>query len=128
MTRQFCSMAREFGFSNATDFALVVESWTQEQRRNCLQVFYKQRETRVQEMEAVTGEEDVAGAKSEHGREGRTGMAGEGGYVKMEGIERGEVGHGGTRHEADGVKTEAEGGPGGSYKTPIFLSDDDDEL
>jgi len=44
MMRQFCSMAREFGFPNAIEFALVVESWTQEQRRNCLEKFYKTRE------------------------------------------------------------------------------------
>lgn len=49
--RQFCSMAREFGFQSATDFALVVESWTTEQRRNCLDAFYKRREARVLEME-----------------------------------------------------------------------------
>jgi SNF2 family DNA or RNA helicase len=47
MRRQFCSMAREFGFASATDFALVVESWTQEQRRDCLDQFYKRREARV---------------------------------------------------------------------------------
>ncbi|TLS25690.1 hypothetical protein PpBr36_07423 [Pyricularia pennisetigena] len=45
--RQFCSMAKEFGFSNAIDFALVVESWTQEQRRNCLDIFYKRRESEL---------------------------------------------------------------------------------
>ncbi|KAH8893398.1 hypothetical protein GQ53DRAFT_745654 [Thozetella sp. PMI_491] len=47
--RQFCTMAREFGFRNATDFALVVESWTQEQRRNCLDTFYKNREAKLLE-------------------------------------------------------------------------------
>lgn len=41
--RQFCSMAREFGFANATEFSLVVESWTQEARRNCLDAFYRRR-------------------------------------------------------------------------------------
>ncbi|KAI5292728.1 hypothetical protein KEM56_006219, partial [Ascosphaera pollenicola] len=49
--RQFCSMAREFGFQNATDFALVVESWTQEQRRNCLDTFYRRREVKLLEQE-----------------------------------------------------------------------------
>lgn len=43
MKRQFCSMAKEFGFSTATEFALVVEGMTQEQRRNCLHTFYKRR-------------------------------------------------------------------------------------
>ncbi|EGO60327.1 hypothetical protein NEUTE1DRAFT_75276 [Neurospora tetrasperma FGSC 2508] len=49
--RQFRSMAREFGFQNATDFALVVESWTQEQRRNCLDTFYRRREAKLLEQE-----------------------------------------------------------------------------
>ncbi|KAI1501899.1 P-loop containing nucleoside triphosphate hydrolase protein [Biscogniauxia marginata] len=43
MQRQFCTMARTFGFASATDFALAVESMTQEQRRNCLDLFYKKR-------------------------------------------------------------------------------------
>ncbi|KAG6156941.1 hypothetical protein E4U46_006096 [Claviceps purpurea] len=42
--RQFCSMAREFGFVNATEFALVVESWSREARQNCLDTFYRRRE------------------------------------------------------------------------------------
>ncbi|KIW00756.1 uncharacterized protein PV09_07737 [Verruconis gallopava] len=41
--RQFCTMAKMFGFTNATEFALVVEGWTQEQRRNCLEKFYRMR-------------------------------------------------------------------------------------
>lgn len=41
--RQFCSMAKAFGFASATEFALVVEGWTQEQRRNCLEKFYTTR-------------------------------------------------------------------------------------
>ncbi|KAK4168096.1 switch 2 [Cladorrhinum sp. PSN259] len=51
MRRQFCTMAKEFGFSSATDFALVVESWTQEQRRNCLDGFYRRREVELLERE-----------------------------------------------------------------------------
>ncbi|KAH7325884.1 SNF2 superfamily RAD26-like protein [Stachybotrys elegans] len=43
MLRQFCEMAREFGFPSATEFALVVEGWSQEARRNCLDTFYKRR-------------------------------------------------------------------------------------
>ncbi|KAK2070016.1 hypothetical protein P8C59_004552 [Phyllachora maydis] len=57
MRRQFCSMAKEFGFASATDFALVVESWTQEQRRDCLDSFYKRRETQLLEM-ALVGVKD----------------------------------------------------------------------
>ncbi|KAK4152915.1 switch 2 [Chaetomidium leptoderma] len=58
LRRQFCSMAREFGFSNATDFALVVESWTQEQRRNCLDTFYRVREVKVLERELAEMKEE----------------------------------------------------------------------
>ncbi|KAK7969443.1 Switch 2 [Apiospora saccharicola] len=43
MQRQFCTMAKTFDFPNATEFALAVESMTQEQRRNCLDTFYKKR-------------------------------------------------------------------------------------
>ncbi|KAI9370446.1 P-loop containing nucleoside triphosphate hydrolase protein [Aspergillus egyptiacus] len=43
MKRQFCSMARRFGFPNATEFALVVESMTQAQRRACLDRWYRER-------------------------------------------------------------------------------------
>ncbi|KAL3474698.1 P-loop containing nucleoside triphosphate hydrolase protein [Aspergillus californicus] len=43
MKRQFCSMARRFGFQNATEFALVVEDMTQAQRRACLERWYKER-------------------------------------------------------------------------------------
>jgi SNF2 family DNA or RNA helicase len=46
--RQFCTMAKTFNFSDAVEFALVVESWTQEQRRNCLDRFYRiRREART---------------------------------------------------------------------------------
>ncbi|KAJ5996976.1 hypothetical protein N7499_006708 [Penicillium canescens] len=41
--RQFCSMARHFGYADATEFALVVESMTQEQRRACLDTWYRER-------------------------------------------------------------------------------------
>lgn len=40
MRRQLCTMASTFGFSDAVEFALVVEGWTQAQRRNCLEKFY----------------------------------------------------------------------------------------
>ncbi|KAK1255302.1 hypothetical protein MKX08_009297 [Trichoderma sp. CBMAI-0020] len=54
--RQFCEMAREFGFANATDFALIVESWTTETRRNCLNSFYKRREAKL-EKEGIVNRE-----------------------------------------------------------------------
>ncbi|CAI7622684.1 unnamed protein product [Penicillium viridicatum] len=41
--RQFCSMARRFGYADATEFALVVEGMTQAQRRACLDQWYRER-------------------------------------------------------------------------------------
>ncbi|EMC99844.1 hypothetical protein BAUCODRAFT_30259 [Baudoinia panamericana UAMH 10762] len=44
--RQFCSMARRFGYEGTKgveEFALVVEGWTQEERRRCLEKFYRGR-------------------------------------------------------------------------------------
>jgi superfamily II DNA or RNA helicase len=43
MKRQFCSMARRFGFGSATEFALAVEGMTQAQRRGCLERWYRER-------------------------------------------------------------------------------------
>lgn len=43
MKRQFCSMAKQYGFKNATEFALVVEGMTQSQRRACLEKWYRER-------------------------------------------------------------------------------------
>lgn len=43
MKRQFCSMAKWAGFGSATEFALVVEGWTQAQRRRCLEKWYRKR-------------------------------------------------------------------------------------
>jgi hypothetical protein len=61
--RQFCSMAKEFGFQSATDFALVVESWTTEQRRNCLDAFYKRRDARLLELELESVKKDEVDEK-----------------------------------------------------------------
>ncbi|TKX23221.1 putative DNA repair protein 3 [Elsinoe australis] len=41
--RQFVTMARMAGYEDATEFALVVEGWTQEKRRNFLDKFYCER-------------------------------------------------------------------------------------
>ncbi|EEP76851.1 conserved hypothetical protein [Uncinocarpus reesii 1704] len=43
MRRQFCSMARDSGYENATEFALVVEGMTQAERRAWLEKWYKGR-------------------------------------------------------------------------------------
>lgn len=53
MARQFCTMAKEFGFS-ATDFALLVEGWTQKERTYCLERFYLKRQERLAELELGT--------------------------------------------------------------------------
>lgn len=43
MKRQLCTMAQTFGFADAVEFAAVVEGWTQAQRRECLERFYRGR-------------------------------------------------------------------------------------
>ncbi|CAK7234765.1 hypothetical protein SCUCBS95973_009045 [Sporothrix curviconia] len=76
MRRQFCTMARDAGFASATDFALVVEGWTPEQRRESLEGFYRKREQLVREqMEAAreTESEGDGDGEGEMGREGGNG-------------------------------------------------------
>ncbi|AEO56960.1 hypothetical protein MYCTH_2302542 [Thermothelomyces thermophilus ATCC 42464] len=116
MRRQFCSMAREFGFASATDFALVVESWTQEQRRNCLDTFYRMREAKILERElaAVRREE----LKDENDVDAGTGEArtaeagpGEVNIKKENDVEEGEmkdenVGEEGAKEDTCQVKEE----------------------
>ncbi|KAF3760812.1 hypothetical protein M406DRAFT_226012, partial [Cryphonectria parasitica EP155] len=55
--RQFCSMAKEFGFESATAFALVVEQMTQERRRDALDSFYKKRMLQLLEHELKKDED-----------------------------------------------------------------------
>ncbi|KAK3327446.1 P-loop containing nucleoside triphosphate hydrolase protein [Cercophora scortea] len=145
--RQFCSMAREFGFADAASFALVVESWTQEQRRNCLDGFYKRREMKL--LEAELGE--IKRLEEEEEEEGKAVKVEEGKAagvaVKVEEVED-EVGMGA---EMDGER-EREGGDvyikkeepdasarpawpmqvaaetvGGKKASVVFLDDDDEE-
>jgi hypothetical protein len=68
MRRQFCSMAKRFGFPNATEFALVVEGMTQAQRRACLERWYRERrqillgdsvKTEVKDEQTIKGEEPI---------------------------------------------------------------------
>ncbi|KAL4910913.1 hypothetical protein BDW74DRAFT_184538 [Aspergillus multicolor] len=63
MKRQFCSMARRFGFPNATEFALVVEGMTQEERRACLEKWYRERRQALLEQASASasGNEGSAG-------------------------------------------------------------------
>ncbi|KAI9692392.1 MAG: hypothetical protein M1822_006623 [Bathelium mastoideum] len=56
--RQFCTMAQTFGFHDATEFALVVESWTQAQRRSCLEKFYEMRKTALAGEQSGNEEDD----------------------------------------------------------------------
>ncbi|KAL8779483.1 MAG: hypothetical protein Q9194_001426 [Teloschistes cf. exilis] len=41
--RQLCAMARAYGVDDVVEFALVVEGWTQEERRRWLDGFYRKR-------------------------------------------------------------------------------------
>ncbi|KAK1760535.1 switch 2 [Echria macrotheca] len=111
MRRQFCSMAKEFGFNNATDFALVVESWTQEQRRNCLDTFYRSREVKLLERELAELKAETKGPKLERGEEETGEAVGRDVMIKAERTETGT-----TRPLASNKKP-----------TTIFLSDDDED-
>lgn len=57
MKRQLCTMARTLGFADACEFALVVESWTQAQRRSCLDRFYRARRELIAAAAAAAAEE-----------------------------------------------------------------------
>ena len=48
--RQFCEMARWAGFESAVEFGLVVEAWTQAERRDCLDQFYSWRKEVISTM------------------------------------------------------------------------------
>lgn len=57
MRRQFCTMAKMFGIEDTQEFALVVEGWTQKQRRDALDKFYKmRRDTAVKGIEVKLGD------------------------------------------------------------------------
>ena len=59
MKRQLCAMAETFGFSDVVEFALVVEGWTQAQRRSCLDKYYamRRKELGLNRRNKVDGEE-----------------------------------------------------------------------
>ncbi|KFX88640.1 hypothetical protein V490_07491 [Pseudogymnoascus sp. VKM F-3557] len=59
LKRQFCTMARTFGFENATSFALVVEGWTTEQRRERLERFYRTRREKMEAEEEVERKKEL---------------------------------------------------------------------
>lgn len=47
MKRQLCTMAQTFGYEDVVEFACVVEGWTQAQRRDCLDRFYRGRREKL---------------------------------------------------------------------------------
>ncbi|KAK5628625.1 hypothetical protein RRF57_004340 [Xylaria bambusicola] len=67
MQRQFCSMAKEFGFASVTEFALAVESMTQEQRRNCLDSFYRIRAEQLGKAEDINPRGDMKAEVDDRG-------------------------------------------------------------
>jgi len=58
--RQFCTMAKWAGYGDdVVEFALVVESWTQARRRECLDRFYRWRRHVLDGLVTVDDDEDV---------------------------------------------------------------------
>lgn len=55
MKRQFCTMAKMFRFDDVREFALVVEGWTQKQRRDALDKFYKMRRDSIAQGDGGVG-------------------------------------------------------------------------
>lgn len=45
--RQFCEISRVWGFEDPAEFALLVEGWTQEERRRALERFYRVRRKEI---------------------------------------------------------------------------------
>ncbi|KAF4445722.1 hypothetical protein F53441_10564 [Fusarium austroafricanum] len=143
MVRHFCEMAREFGFANATDFALVVESLSQEKRRNCLDSFYKRRETKLISERIIKeeGVKDTTHNKMKNDIDTREEVKDERPDAKLnlkdEGDKKDEINDPSVKTETTKVetidsKTEEEKKiktevQGSSIRTSIFLSDDDDD-
>ena len=146
--RQFCEMARSMGFVNATEFALVVEGWSQEARNNCLNAFYRKRQAALLEAEEANTEmksdvkqeiksEDKPNVKREIKAEIKAGIKSE---VKEEikGEVKSEIKPEALKHELFGatpvkndptIKSEqkATPGEGSSKRSSIFIIDDDDD-
>ncbi|KAK0754625.1 SNF2 family N-terminal domain-containing protein [Schizothecium vesticola] len=105
MRRQFCSMAKEFGFESATEFALVVENWTQEQRRDCLDAFYRAREKLLMKREEEPEVVVIGGAGTSIERR----------VKEEEEVKKGDDAQAGSREAA---KRRA---------STVFMSDDDED-
>jgi DNA excision repair protein ERCC-6-like 2 len=65
MQRQFCTMAKTFGFPGAVEFALAVEGMSQEQRRNTLDLFYKKRLEHLKQQRLIKSEDEKKPPKEE---------------------------------------------------------------
>lgn len=154
MQRQFCSMAKEFGYDSVTDFALAVEEMTQEKRRDTLDSFYKNRMIRLLKEELERGkdvdEKKVDLLKAEvnafEDQKVKTYDEDEGVKIKPEASEHRVGGHGESRLEdfsQEETKTEPKEEFGVTNKTgtaktfealsatkpmqSIFIYDDDDD-
>ncbi|KAG9718061.1 hypothetical protein KCU73_g15196, partial [Aureobasidium melanogenum] len=57
------SMAEYFGFADATEFALVLEGWSEQRKTDCLNKFYRHRREML-EREGAEEEGVEAGEKS----------------------------------------------------------------
>ena len=55
--RIFCELARWCGFENATEFALVVEGWSEQRKTDCLGRFYKARREMLEAEDEAEDEE-----------------------------------------------------------------------
>lgn len=124
--RQFCSMARAFGFSGATanqDFALVVEGWTQEQRRRALELFYRSREPLVAALEEAGRETEDEGDDREDAREGQ-GEERERAKREDEGEESERVKREDEGEESEHVKREVKDEDDSKVKIKIEVEDD----
>lgn len=117
--RQFCSMAKSFGFDSVTEFALLVEQMTQQERRDALDSFYKRRVMELLEEELKkdknADEKKVGILKAEAGVSEDLEFEAED-YkkdVKIEFDFKGQAfpsGRAESEHTASGVKSESRGG------------------
>ncbi|KAG9249928.1 SNF2 superfamily RAD26-like protein [Emericellopsis atlantica] len=127
--RQFCEMARTFGFASATEFALVVENWSQEQRRNCLAHFYRKREAML--LEKYESDEGVNKETKPEAKETKAEKAQEvKSPIKKEASAITPAKYGikvepSSSSRDQGIARMTE--DGSSKRTSIFLSDDDDD-
>lgn len=135
MCRQFCTMARHFGYASATEFAVAVQGWTQEQRRDCLDTFYRKR------IEKILGEvkqehvEDEKKIKTELGIHEDVGMnlqdtAGEmANTEELDLISFGDIKPKVKVEAKKVVINKEEDGASGKRTTPsIFIYDDDSDV